>query len=255
LWYKETSMPAPPASTEILGFLRQVDLFQDLDESNLHSVAQVGLLHRLEEDEFLYYQGDPAMHLHVVLAGSLKLVQINPEGQQVLMRYARSGEAFAILAVLADMPFPTSAQAVEASLVMGWDQQTMRDLMLRHASIAMRALEVLVQHTREFQERIRELSTERVERRIARAVIRLARQSGRKVHEGVLVDLPVSRQDLAEMSGTTLFTVSRTLSQWESQGIIKTGREKIIILVPHELVIIAEDLPPGLAQDGFADVK
>jgi CRP-like cAMP-binding protein len=246
-------MDAPIAAPDSLRLLRQVDLFQDLDESGLQAVARAGRTRRLAEDEFLYYQGDPATHLYVVLAGSLKLVQIDPEGRQVLLRYARPGEAFAILAVLGDMPFPTSAQSVEDSLVMGWDQGSMKELMLRYSTLAMRALEVLVRHTREFQDRIRELSTERVERRIARAVLRLARQSGRKIAEGVLIDLPVSRQDLAEMSGTTLFTVSRTLSQWEAQGLIKSGREKIIIVFPHGLVSIAEDLPSGQAWDDLFD--
>jgi CRP-like cAMP-binding protein len=248
-------MPAPKSKPLDTRLLSKTDLFQDLVDSELEAVAGAGRLRRLEEDEFLYYQGDSATHLHVVLEGSLKLVQINPEGQQVLLRYARPGEAFAILAVLGGLPYPTSAQAVEASLVMAWDQQAMKDLMLRFSSIAMRALEVVIQHTVEFQDRIRELSTERVERRIARAVLRLARQSGRKIPEGVLIDLPVSRQDLAEMSGTTLFTVSRTLSQWESQGIIKSGREKIVILFPHGLVTIAEDLPFQLTEDYLGDLK
>jgi CRP-like cAMP-binding protein len=248
-------MPAVQPPQKQIDLLRQASLFQDLEESELETVARAGHLRQLEADQFLYYQGDPADHLHVVLTGSLKLVQINPEGQQVLMRYARPGDAIAILAVLGNMPFPTSAQAVEDSLVMAWDEQAMKGLMQHSSSIAMRALEVVIAHTREFQDRIRELSTERVERRIARAVLRLARQSGRKVPEGVLIDLPVSRQDLAEMSGTTLFTVSRTLSQWESQGIVKSGREKITILFPHGLVTIAEDLPFQLNEDQLGNFK
>jgi CRP/FNR family transcriptional regulator, nitrogen oxide reductase regulator len=104
-------------------------------------------------------------------------------------------------------------------------------------------LQTLADRVSEFQDRIRELTTERVERRIARALLRLAQQTGRKVEDGVLVDLLITRQDIAEMTGTTIFTVSRTMSQWETQGIIKSGREKIIIRRPHQLVVIAEDLP------------
>ncbi|HEY9087545.1 MAG TPA: helix-turn-helix domain-containing protein, partial [Anaerolineaceae bacterium] len=69
-----------------------------------------------------------------------------------------------------------------------------------------------------------------------------------KTDEGVLLDLPISRQDLAEMSGTTLFTVSRILSQWEGQGLVATGRERIVIRFPHGLVSIAEDLLPRNRQ-------
>jgi CRP-like cAMP-binding protein len=200
----------------------------------------------VQEDSFLIHQGDPATHLYVLLSGRLKLTQVTVEGQQVLLRYALPGEAFAILAVLSDTLFPTSVQAVEDSLVAAWDKESMQKLMLEYPKVALRALTILARHTREFQDRIRELSTERVERRIARALVRLARQTGRKVKEGILLDLPLSRQDLAELTGATLFTVSRTLSQWENQGLIRSGREKIVILFPHGLVTIAEDLPPGL---------
>jgi len=96
---------------------------------------------------------------------------------------------------------------------------------------------------REFQGRYRELATERVERRLSRMIIRLANQVGKKTSEGVLLDLPLTRQDLAEMSGTTLFTVSRILSQWEAQGLVQAGREKLLIVFPYGLVRIAEDLP------------
>jgi CRP-like cAMP-binding protein len=89
---------------------------------------------------------------------------------------------------------------------------------------------------------VSDLSTKRVETRIARAVLRLARQSGKKIDEGVLIDLPLSRQDLAEMAGTTLYTVSRVIREWEIKEIVQSKRQQIIIRYPHGLVSIAEDL-------------
>ena len=85
--------------------------------------------------------------------------------------------------------------------------------------------------------------TERVERRIAHALLRLAQDAGRRVEGGVEIDFPLSRQDLAQMTGTTLFTVSRTLIAWEAQGLIATGRRRVVIRQPHRLVRIGEDLP------------
>ena len=86
------------------------------------------------------------------------------------------------------------------------------------------------------------LATERVERRVARALLRLVGQAGTKTEGGVLIDFPLSRQDLAELTGTTLHTVSRILSSWEHKGIIESGRRRIVICQPHGLVTIAEDL-------------
>jgi CRP-like cAMP-binding protein len=85
--------------------------------------------------------------------------------------------------------------------------------------------------------------TERVECRVARALLRLVHEAGRRVDKGVEIDFPISRQDIAEMTGTTLFTVSRLLSAWEERGIVKSGRQQIVLTKPHALVVIAEDIP------------
>jgi CRP/FNR family transcriptional regulator, nitrogen oxide reductase regulator len=211
---------APPPEKK--HFLQGLDLFEDLDERGLERVANAAIRRKVAADAFLLYQGDPATHMYVILSGRLKLTQVTVEGQQVLLRYANPGEALVILAVLSDMVYPISAEAVEDSQVAGWDKEAMQQLMLQYPAIA-------------------------------RTLLRLARQTGRKVKEGVLLDLPISRQDLAEMTGTTLYTVSRTLSQWETQGLIRSGREKIVILFPHGLVSIAEDLPFGLSGPNDLD--
>lgn len=85
--------------------------------------------------------------------------------------------------------------------------------------------------------------TERVERRVARVLLRLVQEAGRRVDDRVEVDSSVSRQDIAEMTGTTLYTVSRLLSSWEERGIVRSGRQRVILTTPHALVVLAEDLP------------
>jgi hypothetical protein len=93
--------------------------------------------------------------------------------------------------------------------------------------------------------RVIEISTEQVERRIAHALLRLANQAGRKVEGGVKIDFPISRQDIAEMTGTTLHTVSRTLSLWEQQGLVGSARQSVVLKDPHRLFVLAEQTPEG----------
>jgi CRP-like cAMP-binding protein len=88
--------------------------------------------------------------------------------------------------------------------------------------------------------RIRELATEAVERRVAHALLRLVRQAGRKTEDGVVIDFPLTRQDIAEMTGTTLHTVSRLLSAWETKGLVASQRRQVTVRDPHGLVLIAE---------------
>ena len=190
----------------------------------------------------LFRQEDEAVYFWLLAKGRVRLSQITAEGEQVILHIAGPGEALGIVAVLSHFPYPVSAQAIEASTLLRWEAEQMQALMLRYPRMALNAVEILAEHVRHFQDRIRELATERVERRIARALLRLARQTGRRIPEGVLLDLPLTRQDLAEMCGTTLYTVSRTLSAWEQAGILSTGRARVVVRTPHRLVAIAEDL-------------
>lgn len=248
LWYNRKShcfisgSELPLESFEI-HLLKGVALFEGLKEDQIEVIRLEARRIELSRDAYLFYQGDSAERVHVLLEGSIKLTQVTLDGQQVLMRYIQPGEAFTILAALDGIEYPASAQATLDSEILAWDRATFQALMLKYPRIALNVLDVVAVHMREFQDRLRELATERVERRLARTLLRLANQAGQRISEGVLINLPLSRQDLAEMTGTTLYTVSRTLSQWENQGLVRSSREKVIILKPHGLVTIAEDLP------------
>ncbi|MEZ5764374.1 MAG: Crp/Fnr family transcriptional regulator [Xanthobacteraceae bacterium] len=85
-----------------------------------------------------------------------------------------------------------------------------------------------------------DMATKQVEQRIAHALLRLVRQSGKKTDDGVLIDFPISRQDIAEMTGTTLHTVSRVLSAWEDKGLVKSARQQVSVIQPHKLLLLAE---------------
>jgi CRP-like cAMP-binding protein len=102
-------------------------------------------------------------------------------------------------------------------------------------------MKLMADYIQEMQTRYRELATERVERRLALTLLRLASQIGKRVQENdPSIELPLTRQDLAEASGSTMFTVSRTLAEWERQGLVETGRGRVLIRNPHGLVKIAE---------------
>ncbi len=230
--------------TKDIHYLQQIRLFQGLSLAELTTIVQAARSRQVEQEAFFFHQEDPATTFYVLIQGQVKLTQVTPEGHQVIVRFISPGEAFGIIAALSNIVYPVSAQAVGDCGTLAWDGPTIARLIERYPPLALNALRLVTGRFRELQDRYRELVTERVERRIARALLRLTRQSGRKVQEGVLIDFPLSRQDLAEMTGTTLYTVSRILSKWDQQGIIEAGRERVLIRSPHGLVVIAEDLPP-----------
>jgi CRP-like cAMP-binding protein len=154
------------------------------------------------------------------------------------------GEPFGVVGAFGDPTYPVTAEAVEPSTVFAWTSGTMRRLLETEPAMALNALHFVAGRLHDLQRRYRQLMTERVERRVARTLVRLVHEAGRRVDTGFEISFPVSRQDIAEMTGTTLYTVSRLVSAWEAQGIVRSGRQHIVLTKPHALVAIAEDLPP-----------
>jgi CRP-like cAMP-binding protein len=231
------------ANEGLLELLARAPLFRGASTVELEAALSVASRRRLEKGEFFFYQDEPADFFYVITEGQVRLSQLTPEGHQVIIHFMGPGDGMGIIVALSNTYYPLSAEAVSTCLALRWDYESTMRLMEQFSVLALNGLRLVADRFEELLDRYRELSTERVERRIARVLLRLARQTGKRTERGVLINLPLSRQDLGEMTGTTLYTVSRTLSSWEQQELIETGRERIVIRQPHSLVSIAEDLP------------
>lgn len=228
---------------EMQELIRKSSLFANVDEAVFGQVLESGVLRSVEEDGFFFMQGDPATHAYVLVQGRVKMIQITPSGQQITMRIMTPGQTYGGIAMLNPRAgYPATAQAVENSAAVAWDTAHLRDLAGKDPSISLNIMQLMHGYISELQERQQALVTQRVEQRVARILLKLATQSGKQTGEGVLIDIPLTRQDIAEMSGTTLFTVSRTLNEWERSGLFKIGRERVVICSLHGLVSIADDL-------------
>ncbi|MCC7242544.1 MAG: Crp/Fnr family transcriptional regulator [Acidobacteria bacterium] len=231
----------PPVRPRLLA---SVPLFRGLDQQGLAAAAAGARLVRAAAGRAFFREGEPAGAFYVLAGGRVKFTQLSAEGPEVILRVIGPGEPFGGVAAFADdATYPVTARAVEPSEAHVWDGANVLALMHRFPVVAINAARVIADRFHDLQRQHRELMTERVERRIARALLRLAEHAGRRVDAGVEIDFPLSRQDLAQMTGTTLFTVSRTLSRWKGERLIITARRRVVIREPHRLVRIAEDLP------------
>lgn len=221
--------------------LRQVSVFQNATDEDLKLIVQHSIERSIEEGEFFFFQGDPAEYFYILISGRAKLMQTNPAGQQVNLRTINEWQMFGALgAVRENATYPATAQALEQSTALAVKSAYLKELMQTRPYLSFDLMKLMTTYIQEMQERYRELATEKVERRIARVLLRLAAQMGAKIEGGI--ELAFTRQDLAEMSGTTLYTVSRVLSDWERQGLVEAGRERVVIRNPHGVVSIAEEL-------------
>jgi CRP-like cAMP-binding protein len=215
--------------TDNIELLGQNAVFQGLPVQALQKVRQAARVQHWQKNLFLVRQGEPASASYVLTGGHAKLIQATEDGHQVLMRYIGPGQEFGLIAALSGLEYPLSVQAVEDCRALVWPGEVLAQLMEQYVRIAFNALHIMVRRNQEMQRRYQELLTEHVDQRIAQALLRLAEQLGRWTEDGLLIDLALTREDLAELAGTTLYTASRTLSRWEQNGYVCSGRERVVI--------------------------
>jgi CRP-like cAMP-binding protein len=223
--------------------LARIPWFSSIGDDALRHVAEEARTRRVEAGAAFFREGEPAASLFVVQNGSVKLTQLTPEGHQVVLRLLGQGDPFGGVSAFGGGAYPATAEAVTNASAYEWPGPVMAGLMERYPKLAMNALRYVAGRLHELQVQYRQLATEKVERRIARALLRLVQQAGRRVEHGVLIDLPLSRDDIAQMTGTTLYTVSRVVSRWEGEGILDAGRQQLVIRKPHALMSLADEMP------------
>lgn len=214
--------------------------FAGLNDADLDFALDSARAFSVRKDNPVFEQDAQAHSFYLLLHGHVRVERLTPDGQKVIARYISEGELIGIAVAMGRTSYPASAVAAVDCTVIAWPNARWEALSARIPALSANMLKTVGIRMEEAQNRVVEMSTERVEQRIAHTLLRLLRQTGRKVEEGVEIDFPISRQDVAEMTGTTLFTVSRILSEWESRGLVKSGRQRIIALQPHRLLVIAE---------------
>jgi CRP-like cAMP-binding protein len=219
----------PMTHVDTLALVRRAELFRGLDEAVIEIIAAAGSRRAITRGTPLIQQGAPAAALYFVLDGRLKVVHGTPQGEQVTLRFMGPEELVGCAAVFRQMPYPASATAITDTLVLGWHAAQVMDWVAHYPVLARNALHMMGGRVEEMLHRVRELASDSVEKRLANVLLRLLRDAGRPAMGGIEVPFAVSRQDLAEMTGATLYTVSRILSAWKRDRILSGGRQRILI--------------------------
>lgn len=219
--------------------------FEGLQREELAQVLSSARSLRFAREAAIFEQEAEAHSFFVLLDGYVRVVRTTPEGEQVIVRYISEGEVFGIAAALGRTTYPATAIAAVDCVVLAWPSALWPELSARFPLIGVNTYKTVGNRLQDAHTRVVEMSTEQVEQRVAHALLRLVRQTGRQTDEGIEIDFPITRQDIAEMTGATLHTVSRLLSAWEEQEIVRSGRKRVIVQDPHRLVLKAESREGG----------
>ncbi len=215
-------------------------IFAECSSEQIDDILREARPARFAKNANVFEQGEKAAHFYLLLHGRIRACKLTPAGEEVVIRFIAPGEMFGVAMAIGHDAYPATATAVVDSLVLAWPNSAWPSLLARNPALAVNTMRTLGARLEESQTRVMEMSTEAVERRVAHALLRLANQAGRKTDDGVLIDFPISRLDIARMTGTTLHTVSRILSAWQTLGLISSGRQKIVVREPHKLYLLAE---------------
>ncbi len=239
-------VPEPQACTVDLRLeiLSRAPFFAGLSQKEIEAINPLFREMGFQAGQTILHSGDPAERLCVIAAGKVKLVRHSLTGKDVLLDILTPGEFFGSLAVLGDETYPDTAQAQTDVCVLGIDSDAFRSVLEKHPAVALRVLDVMAGRLRSAHEMVRQLSAYPVEQRIAYTLLKLAEKLGKPGEVGLLIEVPLSRDELAEMTGATTETASRVISQFQKDGLIRAGRQWVAIADPQRLREAA-----GEAQD------
>lgn len=214
----------------------------ELTDGDFQDIAGLFFERAFEKGEVIFFEGDSADRLWIVKTGKVKIVKHSDMGKDLLVGVISAGEIFGGVAVFGKEPYPASAEAMVPTVALAIGQRDFVDLVGRYPTIAFLMINELGKRLKDAHEMMQRLAMERVERRIAHVLLKLAQKIGSPTEDGIVINTPLTRRDIADMAGTTVETSIRVMSKLNKDGIVKSSAGKVVIADAHALVIIAEEL-------------
>ncbi len=213
--------------------------FSLLERAQIREILDHAVSRRYEEGTPIFREGHDADRFFLLLDGYLRVIRSTAGGDQIIVLHISPGQLFGIAPALQRDTYPATAIAAAESIALSWSAKLWGDFTASYPGFATESYKTLGQRLGQIQETLTEMATQAVEKRVAAAVLRMVNQSGRKTDQGIEIAFPVTRQNISDMTGTTLHTVSRLLSAWQKDGIVESTRKHIVVTDPHALVLLS----------------
>jgi CRP-like cAMP-binding protein len=220
----------PHDIAEVETILRKTPVFQRLSPPDLHTVAQAAAVRRYDRGEILFEQDGPSDAFYTIASGRVKIFKMLPTGKDVILEVFGKGDPLGAVAAYDGRPFPASAMALEDTVCVVIPRPAFFRLLEAHPSLVRGLMLGMTMRLVELTNRIAELSGTRIEPRFARLFLKLAADMGRPERGGTFIPLTLSRQELADMTGTTIETAIRIMSRWNKDAIVHTDKDGFVVL-------------------------
>lgn len=210
-------------------------IFSSLKEDELAGLAKLAIERSFQPGEYIFWEGDTPDWFYIIAEGRIKVIKHATSGKEFIVAFFGKGEMFGEVAVFEDKTYPASSQAMTETRVLGIKKEDFLSFLASRPQVALRIINVLGGRLREAASRLSDFAGERVEQRIARILLML--------HSKIGSELPFTKQEIADMAGTTTETTIRVISRLGSAGIIKSSRGKMVILDENKLRLLSQGPP------------
>lgn len=221
--------PAACTDEYRLKIIGRLPFFKHLPAAAIREINLLFHDHDFAAGQPVYFEGDEAQHLFLVAMGRVKLVRNTTSGHEVLLDILHGAEYFGNLNILGTTAYTETAITQTDCCILQISSEDFARILERYPDVMLKVLSTVGKRLEESREQVTQLSTYTVEQRIASALLRLANKMGEERDQSVLIQLPFSRQDLAAMTGTTTETVSRVMSRFAEEGLIRSGRKWVAV--------------------------
>ncbi len=220
--------------------LMALPVFSGLSERDWEKVTDLFSERQYQRDDYIFLEGEAPEALYLVKTGKVKVLRHSTDGKDVVLRVVSTGQLLGSVAIFDGGGYPGTAQVIEDCTVLVIARNDCLTLVTRYPVFALAVIADMGNRLRSSAEQIRSLAVERVEQRIARVLLKLGSSAGSDSSEGRVIEMSLTRQDVADMTGTTVETAIRVMSKFRRNNVIRTRRGKVVLVDVEELRKIAE---------------
>lgn len=212
----------------VLGAVRSLPVFRGLSAEDQRRIAAMATVRDYARGDVLWHEGDAADALTIIIRGRVKIVR-HADAGDVILELFEPGEPVGAIAVYNYMPYPASAVCMEPVLLLSIPRRDYFELLDRNPEFARAIIREQTKLVVALMRKVQEMRGQRVDTRIAQLFLTLAERMGRDTAEGVEIPLALTRQEVADLVGTTVESAIRVLSRWGREGLLVTGQGRFVI--------------------------
>jgi len=209
--------------------IRNITIFGTLTDSYLKEIKDYFSVEEFKKKAAIFSEGDPSDVLYGVIEGKVKITKISAEGKEIIIEVISPGDIFGAVAVMRGFPYPANAAAMEDSKLLRISRSNFLKVLDGYPSVMYCMMQNLGDRMKGSHESLKNIALEKVGSRIASLLLKLAEKSGVETPEGTVIDFKLTKQDIADMVGTTVETSIRTMSQFKKKGLIEEREGQVVI--------------------------